>query len=105
MRGRDHVCGARCIQLWADYRAGKDDGSALISAHRGWIGAFAQDYRVRWRNPDDIEAAGLVGLGKAVATYDPARNDSFQAYARQHIMWAIKSELRRIGGQRGDRPH
>jgi RNA polymerase sigma factor FliA len=45
---------------------------------------------------DDLEQAGMVGLVKAVDSYDPARNVLFKSYAEFRIRGAILDSLREL---------
>src|SRR5688500_12388876 len=42
----------------------------------------------------DLIGAGTLGLLDAIAKYDPAQNDNFEAYAEIRIRGAILDELR-----------
>lgn len=45
--------------------------------------------------PDDLEAAGIIGLLQAAQQRDPERPERFEAYARRKIECAMLDELRR----------
>lgn len=45
--------------------------------------------------PDDLEAAGILGLLSAAQQRDPARPEQFMAYARRKIEGAMLDEVRR----------
>ncbi|WP_458861870.1 sigma-70 family RNA polymerase sigma factor [Acidaminobacterium chupaoyuni] len=50
---------------------------------------------------DDLEQEGMIGLLKAIRGYDPAKSDSFEAYAvlciRRQIYDAVKKSQRKDG--------
>jgi RNA polymerase sigma factor for flagellar operon FliA len=48
-----------------------------------------------WLSPDDLESAALLGLVEAAHRFDPARGESFAAYATPRIRGAVVDELRR----------
>lgn len=70
----------------------------LIEAHLPLVDKIAGGIArrlPRWIRVEDLVSAGRLGLVQAANRYNPARNDSFGAYATPRIRGEIKDELRR----------
>lgn len=70
---------------------------ALICEHIPYVKALVN--RLAWRLPphvelDDLIHAGIVGLIKAVDSFDPSRDIKLLTYAQHRIHGAVLSELR-----------
>lgn len=87
-------------ELWARCRAG--DATArqeLIERHLPLCRQLARATKVLptgARGPEDLEAAGVVGLIQAVDRFDPSRGIPFKGYAALRVRGAILDEVRRL---------
>ena len=51
--------------------------------------------RPSWVTPDDLVAAGMLGLAEAAERYDEQRQEPFLVFAEKRIRGAVLDELRR----------
>jgi RNA polymerase sigma factor for flagellar operon FliA len=80
-----------------DKRAGGDDLSARLRAHKPLVRRIAA--RMRARLPpnvtmDELEQAGLIGLNEAFARFEEGRGASFETYAARRVEGAMLDALR-----------
>jgi RNA polymerase sigma-B factor len=66
----------------------------VIEAWLGWAHRHAQRYAGRGQHGDDLRQVAALALVKAVDRYDPARGDSFPAYATVTIVGELKRYFR-----------
>ncbi|HEY9015916.1 MAG TPA: sigma-70 family RNA polymerase sigma factor [Gemmatimonadales bacterium] len=84
--------------LWPAAKAGDEAARAeIINAHRYLVPHTRRRAlsKAPERFHDDLEAAGYVGLVKAVDSYDPAKGIGFKTWAILKIRGEMHEELRR----------
>lgn len=88
--------GERVVNM--DPMLGPVTETKVIAAYRWLVPVTIRRMGLSRRTPnsEDIKAAGMVGLLKAVRFFDPSRNVPFGAYARMRIGMEIVDELRRL---------
>jgi len=78
------------------YRTDGDDRARerLVQLYLPLVEAFANRYRVRGAERDDLVQVGSIGLLNAIERFDPKRGDEFAAFAVPTIAGEIKRHLR-----------
>ena len=66
----------------------------LVQLYLPLVEAFANRYRVRGAERDDLVQVGSIGLLNAIERFDPKRGDEFAAFAVPTIAGEIKRHLR-----------
>ena len=69
-----------------------EDASAR--AYSRLVSRLVRPYFLRGGDQDDLYQEGMIGLLKAIRSYDPARNDSFEAYAALCIRTRLYDAVR-----------
>lgn len=83
----------RCIQL---ARAGDAEARhTLISRNMRLVAHKTKQFRGKVRDMEDLLSVGMVGLIKAVDSFDPSRQTPFANYACQCIENEVRMYLRR----------
>lgn len=59
------------------------------------VSRLVRQFYLRGGDRDDLYQEGMIGLLKAIRSYDPARNDSFEAYASLCIRRQLYDAIRR----------
>lgn len=82
-------------ELIAQYRGGNADAFSLIyERYQKDIKRVARSYFLLGGDSDDLSQEGLLGLLKAVSTYDEAQGASFKTYANICIVSKVKTAVR-----------
>jgi RNA polymerase sporulation-specific sigma factor len=96
------VHGGRCLDalLVQAAQAGDESASAeLIRRYRALVRGRARHYFLAGADREDVTQEGLLGLFKAIRSYDPQRESSFHSFAElcvtRQIISAVKSATRR----------
>ena len=89
-------------QLIALYKSGNDDALDILFVRYKWlVSSIARTYGLTdYCNIDDIIQEGIIGLHKAINTYDKSKNVPFRAYANTCVKTAI---LDIIKGEKRDK--
>lgn len=77
-----------------DKEFAKLDGLVWWLARHSPLGAY---------DPEEAHAVALLGLAKALKTYDPSRGASFSTHATNKIRWELGDECRRRWGRQGQK--
>jgi RNA polymerase sigma-B factor len=83
-------------RLLVAYHTDGDDRARerLVQLYLPLVEAFANRYRVRGAERDDLVQVGSIGLLNAIERFDPKRGDEFAAFAVPTIAGEIKRHLR-----------
>jgi len=87
-------------RLWAEYRRTRDDGprNRLIEHYLPLVKRQADRLCARLPaavDPDDVYEAGILGLYRAIQSFEPGRGVKFETYGAARIRGAILDALRR----------
>ena len=69
---------AQLVQMYAD--GDPDASNALLSRHKDAVRITARKYYMLGGDQDDIIQEGMIGLFKAIQSYDPNGGASFKTY-------------------------
>ena len=88
---------AQLVQMYAD--GDPDASNALLSRHKDAVRITARKYYMLGGDQDDIIQEGMIGLFKAIQSYDPNGGASFKTYrnicVRNQILNAIQASAAR----------
>jgi RNA polymerase sporulation-specific sigma factor len=88
-------------ELAAAASAGSDPAfSELIARHRPLIRARARAYFFHGADTDDVLQEGMIGLFRAIRTFDPVRCSSFRAFADMCIQRQLITAMKGAGRQK-----
>ncbi|HTU15665.1 MAG TPA: sigma-70 family RNA polymerase sigma factor [Solirubrobacterales bacterium] len=98
---------ATTLELVIAAQAGDDRAASMIARHfERLVRAIAAPYYMPGAEPEDVVSEGMIGLVKAIRTYDPDRDSGFPHFAalcvRAEIQTAVtrsRREKRLIGLQ------
>lgn len=80
----------------ARYREGDTAARNLLIEHNlRLVAHVAKKYQGPEHDPDDLISIGIIGLIKAVTTFDSEKNNRLATYAARCIENAILSQMRR----------
>ena len=83
------------LKLLEIARSGNNDAvNELLASHKHLVSTIARKYYLIGGDKDDLIQEGMIGLFKAISSFDPERNDSFAAYASTLIAREIISAIR-----------
>lgn len=78
----------------------KSAENALVKKYGAYVEMLTRPYFLAGAERDDINQIGLIGLVKAIRTYNPASSSSFKTYASHCIRNAVLDGVREAGAQK-----
>lgn len=96
-------CGSPLEDAALSLRANQGDREAeeaLVLRYQWLVRSCARPLFLLGADHEDLLQEGMVGLVKAIRDYDPARNDSFSAFARLCIRRRMLDAIRTAAGDR-----
>lgn len=88
-------------QLWRRYRQERDEAARtqLIQHYLRHVQKVARQLHQRYPRSvqlDDLVSAGVLGLLKAIARFDPGQGACFETFCFQHVRGAMVDSLRNL---------
>lgn len=86
----------REIELLSSARLGDEVAiDSLLSIHKHLVVSISRKYYLMGGDKEDLIQEGMIGLFKAITTFDISKNDNFTAYAVKIIEREIITAIRR----------
>ena len=83
------------LKVPAEQAALPDNEELRAAEYSRLVSRIVRQFFLRGGDRDDLYQEGMIGLLKAIRSYDPARSDNFEAYASLCIRRQLYDAVRR----------